>query len=160
MPVVSHIDRKSKEPVRKYYAKDADMYRLQLAALPDERDPETGRMKSGRNLVAQFKFHFFETNKPKIIELVEDSYAFHDGSIVDWDKLQEEAKEQRYEELKKLVSEDEDLLERLKGELVTTGSVGPDDAAESVPEQPATEEDVEKAEPPKRPTPKKKNASK
>jgi hypothetical protein len=145
MPVVSHIDRKSKEPIRKYYAKDADMYRLQLAALPDERDPETGRMKSGRNLVAQFKFHFFETNIPKIIELVEDSFAFQDGGIVDWDALQEEAKEKRYEELKALVQEDEDLLERLKGELVVTPA-----ADEDAPESAATEEDVEKAEAPKK----------
>ena len=122
MPVVSHIDRNSKHPTKRYMA-TADSYRLQLAALPDDRDPETGRMKRGRNLVAQFKTSFFDTNKPEIIKLVADSYAFADGSIKDWDAMQTEAKEKRYAELKKIVSEDEELLNRLKGELVATDGV-------------------------------------
>ena len=146
MPVVSQIDRKSDLPIKKYIA-TADAYRLQLAALPDEKDLETGRMKKGRNLVAQFKGSFFETNIPNVIELVEDSYAFADGSIKDWDALQVEAKEKRYAELKKLVEEDSELLERLKGELVVTGSTGEDGEAVATPPTEPTEADIEAAKP-------------
>jgi hypothetical protein len=115
MPVISQIDPKSDHPIRRFIG-TASNYRLQLAATPDTRDPQTGKILKGEHQVAQFKRSLFETNKPELIQRIEAAYDYG-TSIRDYDDLLAEGKERRYNDLLAMAQSDPELLERLKADI-------------------------------------------
>lgn len=120
MPRISGIDRTldlDENPIRVFVSRYSD-FRLQLKALPDLKDPQTGQIIKGAHQVAQFRHGMFETNIPEIIELVEKSYAFQNGDVEDHKELIQKAKDKRYGELLVLAQSDPELLDRLKKDLV------------------------------------------
>jgi hypothetical protein len=132
MPVISQIDPKSDHPIRRFIG-TASNYRLQLAATPDTRDPQTGKILKGEHQVAQFKRSLFETNKPELIQRIEankpeliqrieDAYDYG-TSIRDYDDLLAEGKERKYNDLLAMAKEDPELLERLKKDIVKKATV-------------------------------------
>jgi hypothetical protein len=95
---------------------------LQLAATPDTRDPQTGKILKGEHQVAQFKRSLFETNKPELIQRIEDAYDYG-TSIRDYDDLLAEGKKRKYNDLLAMAKEDPELLERLKKDIVKKATV-------------------------------------
>lgn len=109
--VTTGVDRKSDAPTRVFYAKKASNLRLQLEALPSEYD-QYGRLKrAAKNVVAQFKGGFYRTNRPSEVEAIEDSIAFRQGQIVDFEAMQAEARARRAEELTDLIASDPKVAE-------------------------------------------------
>jgi hypothetical protein len=121
MPIISQIDRNSDAPIRRFIG-NASNYRLQLAAIPDTRDPQTGQILKGEHIVAQFKRGLFETNRPELIELIEKSYSYG-SSVKDYDVLLKEGKDKKYESLLAMAKDDPELLERLKKDLAKKATV-------------------------------------
>ena len=115
MPVVTKIDPKSDHPIRRFIG-NASNYRLQLAAIPDTRDPATGKILKGVHEVAQFKGGMFETNIPRLIKSIEEAYDYG-TSIRDYDALLAEGRERRYADLLAMAKDDPELMERLKKDL-------------------------------------------
>lgn len=130
MPVVSQIDPKSDHPIRKFIGTASD-YRLQLKGTPDSRDLSTGQIVKGDHLVAQFKYGFFETNKPELIELIEKSYSYG-TSVKDYDQLIAEGRERRYESLLAMAKDDPEMMERLKKDLAKKGTKAQQKQAEQI----------------------------
>jgi hypothetical protein len=115
MPVISHIDQNSDEPIRRFIG-TASNYRLQLAAVPDTRDPTTGQILKGEHQVAQFKRGLFETNKPELIKRIENAYSYG-TDVKDYDVLLKEGKDRRYADLLAMAKDDPEMMERLKKDL-------------------------------------------
>ena len=116
MPLGYAIDKQSNKTPTKYVAKHNN-FRLQLKAIGDKIDMDTGRILKGETMSAQFKNALFITNIPEYIKLIEASDSFKNGDVKVFDDLVKEAKDKRYKELLSLAMDDPELKERLAKDL-------------------------------------------
>lgn len=96
-------DPRRNTPSKTYYCKDASQMMLQLGVVPDEIDIYGRKRKVGRNVVAYFRDHFFQTNNPEYIKGIEESTAFRSGSVVDYENYRKA----------QVLSQADDLAERI-----------------------------------------------